>query len=88
MSKSLNREIDDAIVAFANAKDHLDATRITLSRARNQETDAINRVNEAQKKLDELIAVLKKEAPRDTDWANQQRKKTQEKQDELLRTID
>ena len=38
------------------------------ARARNEETDARNKVNEAQKHFDELVALVKKSAPRNTDW--------------------
>ncbi len=70
MTQSLNQQMADAVSAFAAANDNLETARCYLSDARRQETDAIDRVNETQKKLDELIAVLKKEAPRDTDWSN------------------
>jgi hypothetical protein len=38
------------------------------ARARRDETDARNKVNEAQKHFDELVALVRKSAPRDTDW--------------------
>jgi len=36
--------------------------------ARNQETDALNRLNEAQKAFDEYVVVLRKNAPTSSDW--------------------
>lgn len=36
--------------------------------ARNEETDALNRLNQAQKAFDAAIAELKKQAPRDSEW--------------------
>lgn len=65
---SLNREIDEAICEFANASDQLAMARVRLGEARALETDCINRVNKAQKRVDELVAGIKKQAPRDTDW--------------------
>lgn len=65
---SINKQLDQAICEFANATDQLDAKRRLLSEARTAETAAMNRVNEAQKKIDELYAELKKLAPRDSDW--------------------
>jgi len=34
----------------------------------HNETDALNRVNEAQKHFDSLVAQVKKSAPRGSDW--------------------
>ncbi len=73
-SKSLNQEMDSAMVEFAQAKDSLAHARVQVSEARRKETDCLNRVNTAQKKLDEFIAILKKEAPHDSDWHQAQRK--------------
>lgn len=36
--------------------------------ARNSETDALNRLNEAQKAFDEYVVALKKNAPTESDW--------------------
>jgi exonuclease VII small subunit len=66
--KSLNKLLDEAICAFAVATDEHRHAKQLASEARNRETHCMNKVNEAQKKIDELISVLKKEAPRDSDW--------------------
>lgn len=36
--------------------------------ARIEETAALNRLNEAQRQLDKIIAQMRKESPRDSDW--------------------
>lgn len=68
MTKSLNAMLADAVAACATANDLLVSRQAILAEAKRAETDAINRVNEAQKQFDELVALVKKEAPRDTDW--------------------
>jgi len=66
--KSINKLLDEAICNFAGATDAYITAKQFASEARNRETTCLNRVNEAQKKIDELIVTLKKEAPRDSDW--------------------
>ena len=66
--KSLNKLLDEAICAFANATDQHRFAREAAASARSHETYCLNSVNEAQKNIDALIATLKKEAPRDSDW--------------------
>lgn len=39
-----------------------------LAHAKNIATDALNRVNQAQKKIDAIVAEMKRTAPRDSDW--------------------
>lgn len=68
MTKSLNSEMDEAICEFAKASDQLGLARGRLNEARKLETDCINRVNQAQKRIDELVGTIKKQAPRETDW--------------------
>ena len=60
--------MSDALRELESAtKEHEDAQRIT-GEARSRETDAVNRLNAAQKRVDELVAGMKKGAPRDSDW--------------------
>lgn len=66
--QSLNTQLADAVAEFAARQDRLTETRRLLSVAQNNETDALNRVNEAQKQFDELVALVKKEALRGTEW--------------------
>ena len=65
---SLNRLLADAVADLAAAGDFHEQKSSALQMARNEETDALNRVNAAQKKFDELVALVKKEAPRSSDW--------------------
>lgn len=65
---SLNTQLANAVAAVASAQDHLARMTQLVSEARNKETDALNRVNEAQRHFDALVAEVKKSAPRDTDW--------------------
>lgn len=66
--QSLNTQLANAVAAVAVAQDHLGRMCESTARAQRNETDARNKVNEAQKHFDELVALVKKSAPRDTDW--------------------
>lgn len=73
--KPLNSQLYDAVAELATLGDQLHRATRRLDDARREETAAINRVNEAQKKFDELVALTKKTtAPSGTDWARAQRK--------------
>lgn len=65
---SLNTQLANAVAAVASAQDYLLRMTELTDSARRNETDARNRVNEAQKHFDALVALVKKSAPRDTDW--------------------
>lgn len=68
MSKSLNQLLYDAVCALAVANaNHATAVRRT-SEARSAECTALNAVHAAQKEFDRLTALVKAEAPRDSDW--------------------
>ncbi len=66
--QSLNTQLANAVAAVASAQDYLGRMCELTARARNEEADARNKVNEAQKHFDELVALVKKSAPRGTDW--------------------
>ena len=60
--------MSDALRELEGAtKEHEEAQRIT-GEARSRETAAVNRLNAAQKRVDEFVAGMKKSAPRDSDW--------------------
>ena len=62
--------MSDALRELEGAtKEHEEAQRITGA-ARSHETVAVNRLNAAQKRVDELVAGMKKGAPRDSDWGH------------------
>lgn len=67
-SPSLNTQLGNAVAAVAQAQDHLETMKLRTAEAHKNECDAINRVNEAQRHFDALVAEVKKSAPRDTDW--------------------
>ena len=60
--------IEQAAQAVAEATDNYNAATTCVSIARNRECDALNTLNRAQAALDEVIASMRKQAPRDTDW--------------------
>lgn len=67
-SPSLNTQLANAVAAVASAQDHLASMRELTAHARRNETHALNKVNEAQRHFDALVAEVKKSAPRETDW--------------------
>lgn len=70
-------DIAKAAEALAEATErHADAkSRCAVARA--DETAALNALNSAQKKLDELVAGLKKGAPGDSDWGRNTHRRTE-----------
>lgn len=71
-SPSLNTQLANAVAAVASAQDRLQRMSELSDAARRDETDARNKVNEAQKHFDTLVALVKKSAPRDTEWKRPQ----------------
>lgn len=67
--KSLNQQLADAVAEVAREQDYLDRMCQLAATARREETDARNKVNEAQFKFDELVKLVKKSAAPDTTWA-------------------
>lgn len=55
------RQLEIATLEFEKA-------RLETARARNVETDALNRLNQAQKNLDDLVAEIRKTSPAGSDW--------------------
>lgn len=68
MSQTMQGAMSEAITEVAQYTERLLIMGEQTNRARRDETDCRNRLNQAQKKVDELIATLKKQAPRDSDW--------------------
>lgn len=66
--QNLNTQLANAVAAVASAQDYLARMRELTASARREETDALNKVNEAQRHFDELVAMVKKSAPRESDW--------------------
>lgn len=65
---SINVQLANAITTVAVANDRLTVMRDRVATARSEETDAINKVNEAQKHFDALVSLIKQSAPHSTDW--------------------
>ena len=61
----------EALDELSNVTDELVAASRAAAEARSREISCINRVNSAQKKVDELVAALKAQAPGGSDWARQ-----------------
>ena len=60
-------ELRDAAAAVVEAKDELDLKKSAAREASRAETEATNRLNDAQKKFDAILASFKKESS--GDWA-------------------
>lgn len=69
MSQTMQGAMSEAITEVAQYTERLLTLERETSRARNNETDCRNRLNQVQKKVDELIASLKKQAPRGSNWS-------------------
>lgn len=67
-TESLNTQIANAVADLKLKSETLAHLSDLARRASREEMDAINRINEAQKKFDELVAMVKKSAPHNTDW--------------------
>lgn len=68
VTPSLNTQLANAVAAVASAQDYFLRMRELTAQAQRNETDALNKVNQAQRHFDALVAEVKKSAPRDTDW--------------------
>lgn len=67
-SPSLNTQLFNAVAEVARAQDRLKLMRERVALARSDETDALNKVNEAQGHFDALVSEVKKSAMPETDW--------------------
>lgn len=68
MSETLNTQLANALAAVASAQDYLVRMRAITDSAKRSEIDARDKVNEAQRYFDSLVAQVKKSALQDTDW--------------------
>jgi exonuclease VII small subunit len=64
--------IVDAVAELEKAGAEFDLAQSSLREASSRDTAARNRLNQAQKKVDEVVAAFRKAAPRDTDWARKE----------------
>ncbi len=65
---SINSDMNQAIIDLDTAIQRHAMARKRESEARNETCAAINRVNDAQKRVDALVGEMKKLAPRESDW--------------------
>lgn len=65
---SLGKGIEQALGELAAAQAALEDAQRATAQARSEETACLNRVNAAQKEVDDLVAAVKSKAHRDTDW--------------------
>lgn len=59
--------------AVAKATDALREAEQVASAARSEETDCLNRLNQAQKAFDAYVQEIRKVAPRSSDWRRAER---------------
>lgn len=64
----LNKQIAEAATVLMNETAILRDMQRNLAEARRAEADSLNRVNEAQKKVDQLIDEMRKTAVPGTGW--------------------
>lgn len=65
MSYALN----DLLKEISEASENYEHAQLQTRAAMAQETAALNRLNELQKKFDDTVKTMKDEAPRDSDWS-------------------
>ena len=63
-----NKSLEDLVREVADATTTLDAAQRAASQARVEETTCLNRLNRAQKEIDERVLYLRKSAPRASNW--------------------
>lgn len=63
--------MQEALDELSNATDELKAASRAVAEARSREISCVNRINSAQKKVDDLVAALKAQSPGGSDWARQ-----------------
>lgn len=61
-------EINHATITVLELQEELKLACVRTATARNQEIDLLNSLNAAQKKLDDLLANLKKQSPKGSEW--------------------
>lgn len=66
---ALNTQLANAVADIAVATERLATARGRLAVANREEAAAVNAVNQAQKRFDELVATVKRQTLVGTDWA-------------------
>jgi hypothetical protein len=60
--------IAEALEELSSATEDYDLAKLHAETARREERNALNRLNNAQKKVDEITEAFRKGAPRGSDW--------------------
>ena len=63
-----SKSLEELVQEVVDATSALDATQRAASQARVEETTCLNRLNRAQKEIDERVLYLRKSAPRASGW--------------------
>lgn len=71
MKESEWANFNDLLSSLKEAKDAVDAAERAESEARSRCTAATNHLNAVQKKFDAVVEMMRKEAPRQSDWGQQ-----------------
>lgn len=66
-----SKELDEAIRDYERAIERYKTCSDDLSLAQRNETEALNNLNRAQKKLEAIYQTMREKAPRRSDWARQ-----------------
>ncbi len=64
----MSKTIGELHTDLEQAGKSYESARQRASMARNEEADARNKLNQAQKAFDAAVAEMKKQAPCDSDW--------------------
>lgn len=63
------KELDSLMADLDRAGFELDAAKTEESHARNRVASAVNAINGIQKQIDRIVDEIRKNAPRESDWA-------------------
>lgn len=72
-AKDATVAIEIALADTIKAQEEFRLADVAESLARNRRSEALNRLNAAQKKLDGLMAEIRKSAPAGTEWSTAER---------------
>lgn len=72
----LNQRFADAVAALCEATEQHAQAKARARAAEHDEASARSQLNDAQKRMDALVAEMRKDAPPGSDWHEQQRQGT------------
>jgi hypothetical protein len=71
------KTIEQAAEELRSAREAHNAAHALLNEAQRNETTALNALNSAQRAFDEAVAAIKKDAPWNSDWNAERRRREQ-----------